>query len=64
MKFKNTNKLPGDQRKRLKALIDRDGLEATRKALHISRHAMERAAGGLSIQQGTVALLGQQLGKD
>lgn len=61
MKLKNTHKLPPDQRKRLQAMIDRDGLEVTRKALHISRHAMERAAGGLNIQAGTAALLGQQL---
>jgi len=49
------------ERKRLQAMIDRDGLEATRKRLGISRHAMERAAGGLTVQRGTVALLGQQL---
>ena len=61
MKLKNTNKLPDDQRKRLQAMIDADGLEVTRKRLGISRHAMERAAGGLSIQRGTAALLGQQL---
>jgi len=61
MKLKNTNKLPDDQRKRLQAMIDRDGLEVTRKRLGISRHAMERAAGGLTIQRGTAALLGQQL---
>ena len=64
MKLKNTHKLPPDQRKRLQAMIDRDGLEATRKALRISRHAMERAAGGLTIQRGTAALLGQQLGNE
>ena len=56
--------LPDVQRKHLQALIDADGLEATRKALHISRHAMERAAGGLNIQAGTAALLGQQLAAD
>ena len=61
MKRKNKIALPDDQRKRLQAMIDADGLEATRTRLHISRHAMERAAGGLSIQAGTAALLGQQL---
>ena len=64
MKIKSTTKLPEDQRKRLQSMIDADGLEATRKALHISRHAMERAAGGLTIQRGTAALLGQQLTGD
>ena len=64
MKLKNTHKLPPDQRKRLQAMIDRDGLEATRARLGISRHAMERAAGGLNIQAGTAALLGQQLTGD
>ena len=61
MKLKNTNTLQPDQRKRLQAMIDADGLEVTRARLHISRHAMERAAGGLTIQRGTAALLGQQL---
>ena len=62
MKRKHTHRLPDDQRKRLQAMIDADGLEATRTRLHISRHAMERAAGGLTIQRGTAALLGPQLG--
>jgi len=61
MKLKNTNKLPEPERKKLQAMIDRDGLEVTRGRLGISRHAMERAAGGLTIQRGTVALLGPQL---
>ena len=61
MKRKNTHTLPPDQRKRLQAMIDADGLEVTRAKLGISRHAMERAAGGLTIQRGTAALLGQQL---
>jgi hypothetical protein len=53
--------LPDAERKRLQSMIDADGLEATRKRLGISRHAMERAAGGLTIQRGTAALLEQQL---
>ena len=61
MKSKNATKLPDDQRKRLQAMIDAAGLEATRTRLHISRHAMERAAGGLTIQRGTAALLGPRL---
>ena len=61
MKLHNIHQLPPEQRKRLQAMIDKDGLETTRTRLHISRHAMERAAGGLNIQAGTAALLGQQL---
>jgi len=61
MKIHNIHKLPPEQRKRLQAMIDKEGLEVTRTRLHISRHAMERAAGGLNIQAGTAALLGQQL---
>ena len=49
------------QRKQLQAMIDADGLEVTRTRLHISRHTLERAAGGLTIQRGTAALLGQHL---
>jgi Flp pilus assembly CpaE family ATPase len=64
MKRKNTNRLPDDQRKLLQAMIDRDGLEVTRKKLNISRHAMERAVLGASIQAGTAALLGNQLQGD
>ena len=64
MKRKNFHKLPEPERKRLQSMIDADGLEATRKRLGISRHAMERAAGGLTIQRGTAALLGQQLTGD
>jgi len=60
-KLKNVTKLPEPERKRLQAMIDADVLEVTRKRLGISRHAMERAAGGLTIQRGTAALLGQQL---
>ena len=60
MKIHNTHKLPDDQRKKLQAMIDKDGLEATRTRLGISRHAMERAAGGLNIQKGTIALLEKQ----
>ena len=47
----------------LQALIERDGLEITRKVLGISRVAMERAASGLNIQRGTSAYLIQQLSK-
>jgi len=61
MKTKNINKLPLDQRKKLQGFIDADGLEVTRKWLGISRHTMERAAGGLTIQRGTVALLEKAL---
>ena len=57
MKTKNINKLPLDQRKKLQGFIDSDGLEITRKWLGISRHTLDRAAGGLTIQRGTVALL-------
>ena len=62
MKRKNTITLPPEQRTKLQAMIETDhNLEVTRTRLHISRHAMERAAGGLTIQRGTAALLGQQL---
>ena len=55
------HKLPEPQRKKLEAMIASDGLENTRKRLGISRHAMERAAGGLSVQRGTVAVIAMAL---
>jgi len=62
MKRKSTHRLSPEQRKRLQAMIDADhNLEVTRTRLGISRHAMERACGGLTIQRGTAALLGQHL---
>ena len=61
MKIKNKNTLPPEQRKTLQAMMDRDGREATRKALGVSRYAMEKAAGGLSVQAGTVSLITQKL---
>lgn len=59
---KGPHRLPDDQRSRLQAMIDADGnLEVTRKRLGISRHTMERAAGGLTIQRGTMVLLEKAL---
>ena len=54
-------RLPAAQRKKLQAMIDRDGGEATRKQLGVARHTMERAALGGTIQRGTVALLTKAL---
>lgn len=60
-KRKNSETLPDPQRQQLNALIDARGVEWTRLRLEISRHALERAAGGLTIQRGTAAYLTQKL---
>jgi hypothetical protein len=61
MKRKNVETLPEPQRQHATALMEKHGIEQARKLLGISRHALERAAGGLSVQRGTVAYLTQQL---
>lgn len=61
MKNRKAHKLPPEQRKLLQAMMDRDGLDDTRKTLGISRYAMEKAAAGMNIQAGTVSLITQKL---
>ena len=61
MKVKTPHTLPPEQRKKLRAMIDKDGLEVTRQRFGISRHALERAVGAMNVQVGTLALLTQKL---
>lgn len=63
MRLKNVETLPEAERKHATALMERHGIEQARKMLGISRHALERAAGGLTVHRGTVAYLTQQLAK-
>jgi len=63
MKRKNCETLPSEQRQHASALMEAVGIEQARKFLGLSRHALERAAGGLTVQRGTVAYLTQQLAK-
>lgn len=62
MKLKNVETLPEAQRAAINEMFERLGIERTRTYLGpISRHALERAAGGLSVRRGTVAYLTQKL---
>lgn len=61
MKRKNTETLPDPQRQHANALMEAKGIDHARQLLGISRHALERAAGGLTVQRGTVAYLTQKL---
>ena len=60
-KRKNSETLPEIQRTELLKLMDDQGIVKASLQLGISRHAMERAAGGLTVQRGTVAYLTQKL---
>jgi hypothetical protein len=70
MKRRNTEAIPDPQRAHANALMEKVGIEQARRFLGISRHALERAAGGLTVQKGTAfyltAKLAQRLaeGKD
>ena len=61
MELKNVATLPEELRTRIKTLCEAKGIYATAKILGISKHAMDRAAGGLSIHKGTAAFLAQQI---
>ena len=61
MKLKNIVRLPDDQRARLQAIIEREGVYGAASLLGVSRHAMERAAQGSTIHKGTALLLRPQL---
>lgn len=63
-KRKNSETLPDPQRQQLNTLIDARGVEWTRLRLGgISRHALERAAGGLTVQKMTAFYITEQLAK-
>lgn len=61
MKRKNSETLPVPQREHANRLMDAVGTEQARRLLGLSRHALERAAVGLTVQKGTVAYLTQKL---
>ena len=45
------------EQERIRSVVKVLGVRRAHAALGVSRHAMERAAGGLTIQRGTAALL-------
>jgi hypothetical protein len=49
--------LPEEIRNWLRARVERDGVTATCRAMNMAEATIARAAGGLPIQAGTVALL-------
>jgi hypothetical protein len=49
--------LPDDIRDWLRDRVTREGIPATGRALHMADATIARAAGGLLVQAGTVALL-------
>ena len=57
MKRKNTVTLEPEHQARIRSLIDSQGVYQAARHLGMSRHAMERAAQGSTIQAGTAALL-------
>ena len=61
MRHNNSVQLPEAERQHLNQLMEAKGIDQARKLLGLSRHAMERAAGGLRIQKGTAAYLIQKL---
>ena len=63
MKRKNTHRLAPDHQARLTSLMEAQGICQAAKHLGLSRHALERAAGGLTIQAGTAVLLEQQIAR-
>ena len=63
MKRKNTTVLAPEHQARIKSIIDSQGVYQAARHLGMSRHAMERAAQGSTIQAGTAALLREQFAK-
>jgi hypothetical protein len=57
MKQKNSVTLSQVNQARIKALIDKVGSSQAASFLGCSKHAMERAAGGLPVHRGTSTLL-------
>lgn len=54
---KYTTQLDPSEQAEVNAIKAAHGLKAAHKMLGIGRHSMERAAGGLTIQKGTAALI-------
>ena len=63
MKRKNTVTLAPEHQTRIKEIIAAQGVYQAAKHLGMSRHAMERAAQGSTIQAGPAALLREQFAK-
>ena len=61
MKLRNVVTLEAGNVARLRSLIEKHGTCQTAKFLGISRHALERAAGGLTVHKGTDAYLAQKI---
>ncbi len=53
--------LSDDERQRLRALVERDGVPKAAKALGISKSTIVRALSSLRLQRGSVALVRQGL---
>ncbi len=52
-----TTILTADEQAAVQALMEAHGIRRAHVHLGVARHAMERAAGGLTIQRGTAALI-------
>lgn len=61
MKQKNSVVIPVEHQARIKALIDRHGTGQAADFLGLSKHAMERAAGGLRVHRGTDVYLATKI---
>jgi hypothetical protein len=61
MKLRNVVTVDAGNVARLRALIDKHGTCQAASFLGISRHALERAAGGLTVHKGTDAYLAQKI---
>ena len=58
-----TTILTADEQASVRAIIAAHGIRRAHVHLGVARHAMERAAGGLTIQRGTAALIRAVLAK-
>jgi hypothetical protein len=53
--------MPLDHQERLRALMGAKGIVRAAQILGVCRHTLERAAGGLTVQRGSAAMLGQKI---
>ena len=58
-----TTILTSDEQAAVRAMMAAHGIRRAHVHLGVARHAMERAAGGLTIQRGTAALIREALAK-
>ena len=58
-----TTILSADEQAAVRAIMAANGIRRAHVHLGVARHAMERAAGGLTIQRGTAALIREALAR-